>query len=153
MLISVWTGEMYRAVTAQRRGQWHGRSVINAVMTVHTTCVITDQCHTFQLYHSTPLSFSLTPLMADRASICLYICLSDVGSWLRIFTVFSDSPIYWFIFMNIPTLYVVFCYAGLKRKAFWHICGFLIHWYRIRHWYLSSYMHKSFMYFLKIYFI
>lgn len=97
MLISVWTGEMYRAVTAQRRGQWHRRSVINAVMTVHTTCVITDQCHTFQLYHSTPLSFSLTPLMADRASICLYICLSDVGSWLRIFTVFSDSPIYWFI--------------------------------------------------------
>lgn len=68
-------------------GQWQGRSVINAVMTVHTTCVITDQCPTFQLYHSTPsLSLSLTPLMADRASICLYICLSDIGPLVKNFT-------------------------------------------------------------------
>lgn len=33
-----------------------------------------------------PLSLSLTPLMADRASICLYICLSDVGPLVKNFT-------------------------------------------------------------------
>lgn len=73
MLISVWTGEMYRAVTAQRRGQWHGRSVINAVMTVHTTCVITDQCHTFQLYHSTPLSYTTHGWQGKYMSVYLSV--------------------------------------------------------------------------------
>lgn len=74
MLISVWAGEMYRAVTAQRRGASDGRSVINAVMTVHTTGVITDQCHTFQLYHST-LSLLHHSWLTGQVYVSIFVCL------------------------------------------------------------------------------
>lgn len=67
-------------------GQWQGRSVINAVMTVHTTCVITDQCPTFLLYHSTP-SLSLSLLhhswLTGQVYVCTFVCLM-LGHWLKI---------------------------------------------------------------------